>query len=244
MRFCFRPMLVPTLWFVPAFAILIGLGVWQGFFRLPEKLNLIAKIHHGLNAPPISLREVLPADDPAHVDAADYRRVIVRGHFENAQEIRFFTTGAKGMPVYHIVTPFDLDAGGVLLIDRGFVPMRPNGFNGAQPAELSGDRTVTGVLRKPSAPNLFTPPIDPAKRLVHTRDPNTLAAAFGWKNVLPVFMEADATPNPGGWPKGGQTIVDLPNDHLQYAITWFGLALGLLAVYLTYHRSRGRLGFQ
>jgi surfeit locus 1 family protein len=61
--------------------------------------------------------------------------------------------------------------------------------------------------------------------------------------VPPVLIEADGTPNPGGWPLGGQTRVEFPNDHLQYAITWFGLALALSAVYLTYHRSRGRLSF-
>ena len=62
-------------------------------------------------------------------------------------------------------------------------------------------------------------------------------------DVPPILIEADATPNPGGWPLGGQTRVDFPNDHLQYAITWFGLALALLAVYLLYHRSQGRLSF-
>jgi surfeit locus 1 family protein len=240
MRFSFRPMLGPTLWFLPAFAILISLGVWQ-IERLHWKLDLLARIHSGLSAPPVSLREALPASDPSHVDAADYRRVSVHGRFENAQEIRFFTTGERGLPVYHIVTPFALDEGDLLLVDRGFVPVGVGGTELFKPAELEGPRTVGGILRKPSAPNLFTPPIDKAKRIVHTRDPKTLAAAFGWKNVLPVFMEADAAPNPGGWPKGGQTIVDLPNNHMQYAITWFGLALGLLVIYLAYHRSRRRL---
>jgi surfeit locus 1 family protein len=242
MRFSFRPMLVPTLWFIPAFATLISLGVWQ-IERLHWKLDLLARIHHGLSAPPVSFRDAFPASDPAHVDAADYRRVIAHGRFENDQEILFFTTGAQGMPVYHIVTPFALDGGETLLIDRGYVPVGPYGGEFRKPYEWKGVRDVVGVLRKPSAPNVFTPLIDKTKRIVHTRDPQTLAATFGWKNVLPVFMEADATPNPGGWPKGGQTIVDLPNDHMQYAITWFGLSLGLLVVYLAYHRSRGRLKF-
>ena len=241
-RFSFRPMLVPTLWFVPAFAILISLGVWQ-IERLHWKLDLIAKIHHGLTAPPVALRDALPADDPVHVDAADYRRVLAHGRFDNAQAIRFFATGAEGMPVYHIVTPFDLDDGRVLIVDRGFVPMRADGGELAKPAEPEGARTVVGVLRKPSAPNWFTPPVDKTSRIVHTRDPKTLAAAFGWRHVFPMFLEADATPNPGGWPKGGQTIVDLPNDHLQYALTWFCLAAGLLVVWLAWHRSRGRLKF-
>jgi surfeit locus 1 family protein len=243
MRFSFRPMLVPTLWFIPAFAILISLGAWQ-IERLHWKLDLIAKIHHGLTAPPVGLRDALRANDPADVDAADYARAVAHGHFENDQEVRFFTTGTEGLPVYHIVTPFALDGGGTLLIDRGFVPMGQDGGEFRKPYEWEGEHVVVGVLRKPSVPNIFTPPADKTKRIVHTRDPRTLATVFGWKNLLPVFMEADAAPNPGGWPKGGQTIVDLPNDHMQYAITWFGLALGLLVVYLTYHRSRGRLRFR
>jgi surfeit locus 1 family protein len=240
MRFSFNPMLVPTLWFLPAFALLISLGVWQ-IERLHWKLDLIAKIHNGLSAPPVALHDALTATDPAHVDNADYRRVRVRGAFANDEEVRFFTTGDQGMPVYHLVTPFDLDDGDTLIVDRGFVPIGPDGTEQMKPAEISGPQVIVGILRKPSLPNLFTPPIDKTRRIVHTRDPQVLSKAFGWKNVLPVFMEVDATPNPGGWPKGGQTIVDLPNDHLQYAITWFGLALGLLVIYLAYHRSCGRL---
>jgi surfeit locus 1 family protein len=241
-RFSFRPLLVPTLWFVPAFAILIALGVWQ-IERLHWKLDLLARIHHGLNAPPVSLRDALPANDPADVAGADYRRVTVRGHFENDQQVRFFTTGEHGAPVYHVLTPLALDGGSVLVVDRGVIPSRFDGTATVKVGNLEGERSVVGILRQPSPPGLFTPPIDAAKRVVHTRDPQTLARTFGWKNVLPVFMEADATPNPGGWPKGGQTIVDLPNNHMQYAITWFGLALGLLVIYFAYHRSRRRLQF-
>ena len=75
------------------------------------------------------------------------------------------------------------------------------------------------------------------------KDVPAIAGAAGVA-VAPVLIEADATPNPGGWPLGGQTRVDFPNDHLQYAVTWFGLALALLGVYLVYHHSRGRLTLQ
>jgi surfeit locus 1 family protein len=70
-----------------------------------------------------------------------------------------------------------------------------------------------------------------------------MAAAVHVRLVAPMVLEADATPNPGGWPKGGQTVVDFPNNHLQYAITWFALAAGLLVIYLLYHRGQGRLRF-
>ena len=243
MRPYFRPLLVPTLWIVPLLAILLGLGVWQGFYRLPWKLDLLAKIHTGLSAPPVALRDVLPVLDDAHISDADYRRVVVRGLFQNGEEIFFFTTGSDGAPVYHVLTPFRMDDGHTLLIDRGWIPTDLPASAWTR-GDLNGARAVTGIVRNPAPPGWFTPPVDVAHRIVHTRDPVTLAKAFGLRNVFPMFLEADATPNPGGWPKGGVTIVDLPNDHLQYAITWFGLALGLFAVYLAYHHSKGRLGLR
>ena len=71
-----------------------------------------------------------------------------------------------------------------------------------------------------------------------------MARQDGVALLAPVVLEADAAPNPGGWPKGGQTVVTFRNEHLQYAITWFALAAGLLLVYFAYHRSLGRLGFR
>jgi surfeit locus 1 family protein len=259
-RFYFRPLLVPTLWLIPLLAILCALGTWQ-IQRLHWKLDLIARIHEGLIAPPIPLAQAIPIVDAAHIDAADYRRVLVRGSFQNSAEIFFFTTNKHGDPVYHVLTPFfvvDLWAsrlcdhcardmtkiGGIILVDRGWIPVTPASQAQLHASDLEGERTIAGIIRKPAPPNWFTPPVDRARRIVHTRDPDVIAQNFGFKNVFPMFLEADVTPNPGGWPKGGVTIIDLPNDHLQYAITWFGLAIGLLAVYLSYHASRGRLGWR
>jgi surfeit locus 1 family protein len=243
MRLYFKPMLVPTLWLIPLLAVLIGLGTWQ-IQRLHWKLDLLAKIHTGLTSAPVSLRDVLSAYDMDHITNADYRRVTVRGLFENGEEIFFFTTGPDGDPVYHVVTPFLMDDGHTLLIDRGYIPMEMLNSPAWKAGDLGGQRAVVGIIRKPGAPGWFTPPMNISKRIVHTRDPDTLAKAFGLKNIFPMFLEADAAPNPGGWPVGGVTVVDLPNNHLQYAITWFALALGLLGVYLAYHHSRGRLGLR
>ena len=243
MRPYFRPMLVPTLWLIPLLAVLIGLGTWQ-IQRLHWKLDLLAKIHTGLTSEPVPLRDAVPAYDADHVTAADYRRVMVRGLFENGEEIFFFTTGPDAAPVYHVLTPFLMRDGHTLLVDRGYIPTELANTAALKAGDLGGMRQVVGIIRAPAAPNWFTPPIDVAHRIVHTRDPDVLAKTFGLKNIFPMFLEADATPNPGGWPKGGVTVVDLPNNHLQYAITWFGLALGLLAVYLSYHASKGRLGLR
>lgn len=243
MRPYFKPLLVPTLWLIPLLVILCGLGTWQ-IQRLHWKEGLLAKIHTGLTAPPVPLHDALPALDAAHIDGADYRRVRVRGVFENGEEMYFFATGDGGRPVYHVLTPFLMRDGHTLIVDRGWVPMDFAGAAHIKAGDLNGMRDIAGIIREPAAPNWFTPAIEKEKRIVHTRDPNTLAKAFGLKNIFPMFLEADATPNPGGWPRGGVTVVDLPNNHLQYAITWFALALGLLGVYLAYHVSRGRLGMR
>ena len=76
----------------------------------------------------------------------------------------------------------------------------------------------------------------------YTRDPQMMAEALMLKNVAPFYVEADATPNSGGFPIGGQTRITIPNNHLQYAITWYSLALVLLVIYFVYHRNAGRIG--
>ncbi|MGN6147867.1 MAG: SURF1 family protein, partial [Rhizomicrobium sp.] len=139
MRPYFKPLLVPTLWLIPLLAILLGLGTWQ-IQRLHWKEGLLAKIHEGLTAPPIALRDVLPALDAARIDNADYRRVKVHGLFENGEEIFFFTTGAEGDPVYHVITPFLMDDGHTLLVDRGYIPMEFLGSAAVKTGDLNGPR--------------------------------------------------------------------------------------------------------
>ena len=103
---------------------------------------------------------------------------------------------------------------------------------------------MVGVWRVPDAPGWFTPAPDRAHRIWYSRDVASIARADGVKPAAPALIEADATPNPGGWPKGGQTVVAFRNEHLQYAVTWFLMAAGLLVVYIAYHVSRGRLGLE
>ena len=108
---------------------------------------------------------------------------------------------------------------------------------------MTGTVALTGVLRLSQEPGLFTPAPELAKRLWFVKNVPAMAKAADVSVTAPIMIEADASPNPGGWPLGGQTRVEFPNDHLQYAITWFGLALALTGVYLVYHVRQGRLGF-
>ncbi len=232
----FRPLPILTAVCALMFAALISLGVWQ-LERLHWKLGLIAQVNRSLALPPVALDQAL-----AMGAAAQYRRVLLDGWFLNEKESYVYASGPGGGPVYHVLTPFETREGRVLMVDRGIVPA---GL--VDPAKRArgqiGERVMIGVWRIPDAPGFFTPPPDTAHRVWYSRDVAAMAAAADVKLAAPVLVEADAAPNQGGWPKGGQTQVTFRNDHLQYAITWFGLAAALLGIYLAYHISKGRLSF-
>lgn len=234
-RIRFRPLPVLTVLCAAAFALAMGLGVWQ-LERLHWKLALIAEVQRNLASPPISLDEAL-----AQGDRAQYRRVAVDGTFDNAREAYAFATDANGALVYHVIVPFMVRDGRTLLVDRGIVPKERLDPATRRAGQLEDVRHIVGVWRTPDTPGAFTPAPDLTHHIWYARDVAGIAKWDGVALAAPVILEADATPNPGGWPKGGRTVVAFRNEHLQYAITWFALAAGLLGVYLAYHASRGRL---
>ncbi|MGA7674698.1 MAG: SURF1 family protein [Rhizomicrobium sp.] len=234
----FRPLPVFTIVCSLMLAALIALGVWQ-IQRLHWKLGLIAQVTNRLTLPPVSLDRAL-----AMGEGAQYRRVALGGHFENEKEAYVYQTGPDGGPVYHVLTPFVTDGGRTLIVDRGIVPVELRNPARRARGRLEGERRIVGVWRTPDAPGFFTPAADAAHRIWYSPDVTAIAAADRVTLAAPVVVEADAAPNPGGWPLGGQTQITFRNEHLQYAITWFALAAALLGVYLTYHISRGRLGWK
>ncbi len=231
----FRPLLAPTLCLIPALPLLIGLGVWQ-LERLQQKEALIAAVQAGLGLAPVPLTGILKTDPSGW----DWRHVRISGHFLHDKEQYLFAQGPQGATGVHVITPLAMPDQKMVLVDRGFVPDALRDPARRTKGQIAGEVALTGVLRLPERPGVFTPAHDPKTRLWFVKDIPAMAKAAGI-DVSPVLVEADATPNPGGWPLGGQTRVDFPNDHLQYAITWFGLALTLLAIYFLYHHSRKRL---
>jgi surfeit locus 1 family protein len=234
-----RPYPGMTIACVLLFALLCGLGVWQ-LERLQWKLALIATVNGHMTAPPVTLDQItaLPAGD------AQYRRVTLHGRFDHTKEAYVFTTNASGDPVYHVLTPFLTDGGKTLMVDRGAVPKERLDPASRAAGNVAGETSVTGIWRSPDAPGLFTPAPDLAHRVWYSRDLAGIAAADRITLSDPVLVEADARPNPGGLPLGGQTVVSFRNQHLSYAVTWFGLAAGLLGIWFAYHISRGRIAFK
>ena len=235
MRVSFRPLPALTVACTVLFAALIGLGVWQ-LHRLQWKLALIEQVNRNLSAEPLSLEQAL-----ALGSEAQYHRARLDGRFDNDKEAYVFATGLQGVPVFHLVVPFQVGHGAVLLVDRGIVPRDQRARATRTRGLIEGETTVIGVWRVPDPPGAFTPKPDLHARIWYSRDVRDIARADGVRLAAPIIVEADATPNAGGWPKGGQTEVNFRNEHLQYAITWFLMAVGLLGVYLAYHVSTGRL---
>ena len=201
----FRPLLKPTLWFLPMFAVLIGLGTWQ-LERLQWKEALIARMNANLTAPPLTLDAILNLTD----QQAQYRHVAITGHFENTKEAYAFGTDEDGKPILHVLTPLILADGRALIVDRGIVPQEKRNPETRPAGQREGMQHVTGIWRTPDPANPFTPKPDLQKRIWFARDVKAIAQLDHLQLVAPVLVEADATPNPGSLPKGGQTVFHCP----------------------------------
>ncbi|GAB4066605.1 SURF1 family protein [Ancylobacter sonchi] len=216
-----------------AFAILVSLGVWQ-LERLAWKQGLIAKVDARIHEAAVPAPEEQDWDE---VDFAgdEYRRVTVAGRFRHDLEVQVYTLADQtpdggGGPGYWVITPLVTAEGAAILINRGFVPMRLKNPADRSEGQVDGMVNVTGLIRMPEEAGLFTPPNDPSKDAWYVRDPFAIAEAKGLLRVAPFLIDADAAPNPGGWPLGGTTRIAFPNRHLEYALTWFGLAASLAGV--------------
>ncbi len=231
------PAAVMTLFALP---ILIGLGVWQ-LERLAWKEGLIASINEGLSRQPVPLEQ--PQDAWKEFSSKEYWPVSVTGRFRHADERRLFATEAGDFG-WHIYTPLETEGGKILFVNRGFVPEALKDPQSRAAGETEGQVTVRGLLRKPGVKGYFDADADQVRNIWYWRDLSGMAASLGSKDearVLPFFVDAAAEPaNPGGWPKGGVTRLDIPNRHLEYALTWFGLAGALLAVFGAYAWTRLR----
>ena len=227
-----RSLLAPMLATLVMGGILVGLGMWQ-LHRLVWKEALLARIEARSKAPPADLP---PAAQWGRLkpDDYEYRHVAAFGTYDNAAETLILRASEDG-PGYHVVTPLRLASGGVILIDRGFVPAALKDPQTRAAGQVSGEINVTGLLRAPEPRNVFTPHDDPARNEFFTRDPVEIARHDRLVDAAPFSIDADpAMINPGGWPKPVSGELAIPNNHLSYALTWFGLALGLFGVFAYY----------
>ncbi len=219
-----------------ALAALVALGAWQAH-RLAWKENLIANVDARIHAAPVDIPAPLawPSLDPL---AAEYTAVRLTGTFDHAREVHVFIAleqpkGPFGGQGYFVLTPLILADGHAVFVNRGFVPSGRKDPATRAEGQLAGPATVSGLLRPAETATWLSAPDDPAKNVWFVRNPAAMATATGLDpaKVAPFTVDAFASDIPGGLPQGGETIVAFSNNHLGYAITWYGLALALSAIY-------------
>lgn len=221
-------LLVPA---ILAFAILVALGTWQ-LQRKEWKEGLIATLTARSQAAPAALppRSAWPALDSAR---DEYRRVIFEAKFEKSGEALVYASASAFRPDVSgfglwVFTPAQLADGSRVVINRGFVPSDTSWkTNVALSPPPPGDITITGAMRWPDRRGFFTPQDNTGQNVFFVRDPAAIAAAKGWGGVAPFYIEQESPVPPGGFPQPGKLVPSLPNNHLQYAVTWYGLALVL-----------------
>lgn len=213
-----------------ALAILLSLGTWQAR-RLVWKDALIAALDARIHEAPKPLAEIESL--AAEGGDVDYRPMEATGRFDNSRERHFLATW-RGNSGFYIYTPLTLADGRSLFVNRGFVPYENKEPEMRVLGQLTETVTVKGLARArlSEKPGFLVPDNDPAKNIFYWKDLDAMASSTGLdkSKVLPFFLDADSTPNPSGLPIGGVTIVELPNNHLQYAVTWYGLAAVLAAI--------------
>lgn len=239
----FRPRLGMTLAALAVFAVLVTLGTWQ-WQRHVWKSDLIQRIETRIQGDPAPLPGSF--DQP---DDWDYRPVSVTGTFLHEREMHLgprtmAAPGGMNQTGVHVLTPLvRSDGRGTVLVDRGFVPDARRTPTTRADGLPEGEVTVTGVARLvPAEPGWMQPANRPMENFWFWIDLPAMARAAQLDDLAPVIIQADATPNPGGYPVGGRTVVNLPNNHLSYVGTWYGLALTLVAVWIaaSFRRSPPR----
>lgn len=219
--------------FAVLFAGFSALGVWQ-VQRLAWKQELIRQVDARIHAAPVAA----PSPDQVITRQADqYRRVVVSGRFDHRREALVKAVTDLG-PGYWVVTPLTTDQGFTVLINRGFVSPEHQKASGRAAGQIEGPQTVVGLLRLSEPDGGFLRANDPAGDRWFSRDVTAIAKARGLEGpVASYFIDADAAPIPGGWPRGGLTVVRFANSHLIYALTWFGLALMSAAGFVFFLRE-------
>ncbi len=228
---------MPCLVALAAFAVLVGLGAWQ-LQRKAWKEGLIAAMHERLAAAPVDLP---PASQwsSLNVDAAEFRRVKFHAQFTEGRGVYVYVAGSAlrddiKEPGYFAFAPARLDDGTTVVVNRGYIPMDQ------QIGWPAGTSEVVGYLRWPESRPWFLSETNSASDTWFVRDQRSMAAAKGWGSVAPFYVDQESPVPPSGLPRPASLTVNLRNDHLQYAVTWFGLAAVLVGCFVAWLVTRWR----
>ncbi len=226
-----RPGIVSGLIALVAFCILIGLGGWQ-VQRLKWKTDLLHRIAALQTAPSEPIDAVLRRVQD-HVDINFTRVQVDCPGLQTTPMLRLYAV-YQGRFGYRMITVCPLSSGpfGSVLVDRGFVAQTGSAPPAPPPTGGPVLEPVVGVLRTPDRKSFAAAPNQPAQNLWYWRDLPAMASALHASRPAPVFMMLQSPAPPDMIPRPVPVPIDIPNNHLGYAITWFGLAAALAGVYL------------
>jgi surfeit locus 1 family protein len=216
--------------------VFVALGTWQ-VQRLFWKLDLMERVEARIHAEPVPApaREMW---DAVSQEQDEYRRVTATGLFQHDKTVLVQAVTERGAGFW-VLTPLRLADDVSVLVNRGFVPADRRDPAARVASEIAaGTVTVTGLLRISEPGGAFLRSNDPANDRWFSRDVAAIAAVKGLNDAAPYFIDADVTPNPGGLPIGGLTVVTFRNTHLVYALTWYALMTMSAGAAYWVHRQR------
>ncbi len=204
--------------------IFCALGTWQ-LYRLQWKLNLISEITFGLDSNPIKYSKLIQKN---------YQRVEVKGKFNFDQQIYLYSLNDKGKPGYDVVTPFKTDSNENVLINRGWINKELKNNSNINPRQESKQK-ITGLLREIYKPNIFKPENDLKNNIWFSINLEDLKKSTGEQfNEYVIFLEDNRVKIP--LPK--KISIEVPNNHLKYAITWYTISISIIFYYLYFRRKK------
>ncbi len=238
-----RGLILPGVLSLAALAVLISLGNWQ-MQRLAWKENLIATVSARVK----ESAKPLPAANTwtsLGLNENEYRTFFARGRFRHQNEVQIYTVlseprGSFSGAGYWVLTPFELEDGGIVVVNRGFVPQELKDSSTRTEGQTFGTVRIAGILRAPEQANYFTPANDPAKKAWYRREPADIVRAFNLTGVAPFMLDATGEYRPHMLPQPNETKIVFTNNHLGYALTWYGLACTLLGVFSAFAWQRIR----
>jgi surfeit locus 1 family protein len=225
----------PAAWFffLAAFATTIVLGSWQ-VKRLAWKETVLAEIEAAKKEAPLTR---LP-QSAEELEAKNFFPVALEGSWVPDREFHISPRFYKSTLGYFVITPFKLTDGRYVLVNRGWVPAKQKKPESRPASAVNGKATIHGMIRTGDERNWMTPPNDVNRNIWFGRDVADMAAHAKITPVAPAMVDIVGVQDDNVLPVPSDGHIKLRNDHLSYIITWYGIALGILVIFLVYHRKK------
>ena len=228
-----RPRPVAWFFFIAAFGTCVALGTWQ-VERLKWKEGIIAALAEANAQEALT---TLPSDESA-LKPLQFRKVTLTGTWQGGTEFHIAPRYWKDKFGYAIITPFTLADGRVVLVNRGWVPAKQKDASTRPETQVKGHTTINGLVRVGAERNTMSPPNQPEKNIWFGRDVAAMADAAKIKNIIPAMVDIVGKQDAKNLPVPSDGTIRLKNDHLSYILTWYGIALGILVIFVVYHRKK------